>query len=348
MRRRPPRLYADRVTAPGPLLLVIDGNSLVHRAYHAAATGRLLDDGGRPVWALKGLVGFVARAAARLRPDAVLIGFDCPTDSARKVDYPRYKAQRPDKPADLSEQLAAAPELMRAAALPVVVPAAYEADDVLASAAAKARGNRWRTVVVTSDRDAFALVDASTSVLQIRNGGNDESVLVSAATLRGVCGVGVGQYRDFAALRGDHSDNLPGVPGFGSTTAAKLLAAFGSVDAARSAWEAGDHEQVRAAVGERAAVHFGSPAARGIIDRNRRLMSMRTDLALPDLDAMRLPVDLVGMRRALIDRGIHLGPSLWALTGGHPPLDDEDTAAFAWQTSPRARRRPGAGQLALF
>jgi DNA polymerase-1 len=340
------------VTAPpAPLLLVIDGNSLLHRAYHAAATGRLLDDDGRPVWALKGLVGHVARAAARLRPDAVLIGFDCPERSARQADYPHYKAQRPDKPPDLAEQLASAPGLMRAAALPVVVPPGYEADDVLASSAAKARAHGWRTVVVTSDRDAFALVDATTSVLRIRNGGHDEAVLVTPTSLPEICGVQVWQYREYAALRGDPSDNLPGVRGFGATTAARLLAAFGSLDAAWSAFDAGGEEPIRAAVGDRAAAHFGTPAARETVARNLRLMRMRTDLPLPDLDAMRLPLQLAAMRRALAGRGILLGPSLWALTGGSPPPDEDALASPFLAHRPRtatAARRPGPGQLTLF
>ena len=339
------------MTPPAPLLLVVDGNSLLHRAYHAAATGRLLDDDGRAVWALKGLVGWVARAAARLSPDAVLVGFDCPERSVRKAAYPDYKAHRPDKPADLSEQLAAAPDLIRAATLSVVVPPAYEADDVLASAAAKARRTGWQTIVLTSDRDAFALIDATTSVLQVRNGGDDRSRIVTAAGLPHVCGVQASQYVDYAALRGDPSDNLSGVPGFGSTTAAKLIAAFGTVEAAWAALDGGRDGEVRAAVGDRGAASLGTPAARETVARNRRLMRMRTDLPLPELDAMRLPVDLLTMRRALAIRGIRLGPSLWALTGGSPQTED-DSDAFGWPgtraRSPRDRRRPGAGQLALF
>ena len=225
---------------PTPLLLVLDGNSLLHRAYHAAATGRLLDETGRPVWALKGLIGYIARAAARLRPDAVLVGFDCPDHSVRKQDYPAYKAHRPEKPADLAEQIVAAPDLLRATGICTVVATAYEADDILASAAAHARRQGWRSVVVTSDRDAFALIDAWTSVLRVRNGGLDEAVLVTAATLADVCGVQAWQYRDFAALRGDPSDNLPGVRGFGSATAARLLTAFGTLDAAWTALDNGD------------------------------------------------------------------------------------------------------------
>jgi 5'-3' exonuclease len=209
------------VSPPAPLLLVLDGNSLLHRAYHAAAMEGLLDRAGRPVWALRGLVGYLARAAAHLRPAAVVVGFDCPRDSARRYDYPAYKAHRPDKPADLSEQIAGAPGLLNEAGVCTVTPPAYEADDVLASSAALARRHGWRSVLMTSDRDAFALIDDTTSVLRIRNGGFDEAVLVDPAGLQALCGVRPGQYRDYAALRGDPSDNLPGVRRFGSATAAR-------------------------------------------------------------------------------------------------------------------------------
>jgi DNA polymerase-1 len=346
-------LYAEPVPASSaPLLLVLDGNSLLHRAYHAAATGRHLDSDGRPVWALKGLIGYVARTAALLRPDAVLVGFDCPDHSVRKVDYPAYKAHRAEKPADLAEQVAAAPDLVRATGLCTVVPTAYEADDVLASSAAHARRAGWRSVVVTSDRDAFALIDGSTSVLRIRNGGLDEAVLVTAASLWQICGVHPWQYRDFAALRGDPSDNLGGVRGFGSATSARLLTAFGSVDAAWAAMDRGDEDAVRAVVGDSASQYLGSAAMREVVDRNRRLMRMRTDLPMPDLDAARLPLDFASMRRALAGRGINLGPSLWALTGGAPPPTNDETMLvpqpWVWTKSSRARRDPAPGQLALF
>jgi 5'-3' exonuclease len=104
------------VPPPAPLLLVLDGNSLLHRAYHAGAGEAQLSADGRPIWALRGLVGYLARAAAQLRPDAVVVGFDCPDESARRVDYPPYKAHRPDKPADLTEQIGGAPALLRAGA----------------------------------------------------------------------------------------------------------------------------------------------------------------------------------------------------------------------------------------
>jgi DNA polymerase-1 len=335
------------------LLLVLDGNSLLHRAYHAAATGRLLDRAGRPVWAIKGLVGYAARAAARLRPDALLVGFDCPDHSARKADYPGYKAQRGERPAELTEQIVDAPELLRAAGISTVVATAYEADDVLASSAAHARQRGWRSVLVTSDRDAYALIDGSTSVLRVRNGGFGESVLVTSESLPEICGVEPWQYRDYAALRGDPSDNLDGVRGFGSTTAARLLTAFGTVDAALAALDGGDEHAVRAVVGDAASDWLALPEMRTTIERNRRLMRMRDDVALPDLDTTRLPLNRALMRRALADRGIILGPSLWALTGGAPPPTEPEEVPFArrapvWSRSLRARRDPTPGQIALF
>ena len=336
---------------PAPLLLVLDGNSLLHRAYHAAATGKLLDADNRPVWALKGLVGYVARATAQLRPDAVVVGFDCPEDSVRKADYPQYKAHRVEKAADLAEQVLAAPELLRETGLCTVVPRGYEADDVLASSAARARTNGWRSVVVTSDRDSFALIDDTTTVLRVRNGGLDEAVLVTPSVLFELCGVTPVQYPDFAALRGDPSDNLSGVRGFGSTLAARLLAAFGSVEAAWAAIDGGDEQAVRDVVGDVAGRSLGLPEMRAAVDRNRRLMRMRSDLTIPDLETARLPLSYPAMRQALAVRGIILGPSLWALTGRTPPVADEppvEPQPRVWTRSLRAKREPSPDQLALF
>jgi 5'-3' exonuclease len=332
-----------------PLLLVLDGNSLLHRAYHAGAGDGYVDTAGRPVWALRGLVGYLARGAAHLRPDALIVGFDCPDDSARRMDYPGYKAHRPGKPADLTEQLAGAPALLRAAGICTVVPPAYEADDVLASSAAAARTQGWRSVLMTSDRDAFALIDDTTQVLRVRNGGFDEAVLMDTPSLGVLYGVHPRQYRDFAALRGDPSDNLHGVRRFGATTAAKLLAVFGTVEAAWDASEA----SLRAAVGDLAAGHFRAAESRELIERNRRIMRMRDDLPIPDLGTARLPLSFPVIKRALVARGINLGPSLWALTGSVPPPRAEIDPApelrpWVFRKGLAARRDPIPGQLSLF
>jgi 5'-3' exonuclease len=341
------------VSPPAPLLLVLDGNSLLHRAYHAAAMEGLLDRAGRPVWALRGLVGYLARAAAHLRPDGVVVGFDCPQESARRTEYPAYKAHRPDKPADLSEQIAGAPALLSAAGVCTVVPPAYEADDVLASSAAHARANGWRSVLMTSDRDAFALIDDTTSVLRVRNGGFDEAVLVDPEGLLALCGVRPEQYRDYAALRGDPSDNLPGARRFGSATAARLLGAFDTVDAAWAAIDAGDAQAVRDVVGAQCTDELGRPETRELVERNRRLMRMRADLPMPGLHRARLPLRLGDMRAVLSGRGINFGPSLWALTGGHPPVvatepPMPELQPWKLRGGLTGRRDPTPGQLALF
>jgi 5'-3' exonuclease len=338
--------------AGAPLLLAVDGNSLLHRAYHAGLDGRLTDDRGRPVWAIKGMISFVARAAGRLRPDAVVIGFDCPDESHRKADFAGYKAHRPPKPTDLVEQLDVAPALLAAAGFTVVVPPGCEADDVLASSAARARAQGWRSVVVTSDRDAFQLIDATTSVLRVMNGGMDASPILTADTVREVCGVPAERYRDFAALRGDPSDNLPGVHGVGGTIAARLLTAYGTAAALYEALDGGADADIRRAAGRRVPGQLGAAAARENVLRNQRLMTMRTDLALPELDAMRVPLDREVIRAALSARGIFLGPSLWALTGGTRPPDPEAMAALSMFAPVKRTRRllrvPGEGQLALF
>ena len=304
---------------PSPLLLAVDGNSLLHRAHHAMEQSALRDSADRPIWALKGLVSFLATAAARLTPDALVVGFDSPGDSVRKADYPDYKAHRVEKPEDLRLQLDDAPGLLAAAGITVVTPAGYEADDVLATAAALARKHGWRTAVVTSDRDSFALIDETTSVLRVLNGGIDGSPLLTPEKLAAICGVNAGQYRDYAALRGDSSDNLPGALGIGTKTAAKLLSVFEGVDDAYAAIDDGRAGEVEAVIGAAATAKLATDEARANVARNQRLMTMRHDLRVPALAKMRIPLDPEVLQTALAGRDIRLGPSLWALTGAEPP-----------------------------
>ncbi|MEJ5912979.1 5'-3' exonuclease [Pseudokineococcus sp. 1T1Z-3] len=312
----------DEGTSPTtPLLLAVDGNSLLHRAFHAHAAGQHRDAAGRPVWGLRGVVTLIAGAAARLTPDALVVGFDCPTSSRRRDEHPAYKAHRPEKHPDLRAQLDDAPALLAAAGLPVVVHEGFEADDVLASAAALARREGWRCTAVTSDRDSFALVDGTTSVLRVLNGGMAGSPVLTPRTIPLVTGVRAEQYRCLAALRGDTSDNLPGAPGIGPKTAARLLQTFACVDDVYAALDDGREAEVLAAVGAGALARLRAPTARANVVRNQRLMAMHEDLPLPVLDDLRLPLDLVRLQHALGERDVRLGPSLWALVGGAPPAD---------------------------
>ena len=265
----------------GPVLMAIDGNSLVHRSYHAQAHT------GVPTWAVRGLLTQLLAAVERIRPSTVVVGFDDPDTSERRARWPQYKAQRGEKLETLVEQLALAVEVLRELGISVVVPDGLEADDVLASCAEHARVSGARTVVVTSDRDAFALIDDSTTVLRIINGGVDASPLMTADRLVLLLGVRPEQYRDFAALRGDPSDNLPGVRGVGPRTAARLLAEFGTAQAAFA-----DLDAVRTAFGPGLARKLADPDAYDNWQRNCQVMTMRRDVvvdpgALP-LDAQRV------------------------------------------------------------
>ena len=309
-------------SADAPLLMAVDGNSLLHRAHHAHEHSDQRDAAGDPTWALRGLVASIGSAAARLTPDGVVIGFDCAGDSLRKLDYPAYKAGRREKTDDLVRQLAEAPELLRECGFTVVQHEGWEADDVMASAAALARRDGWRCAVVTSDRDAFALIDGSTSVLRVIVGGVSASPLLTAERLPAACGVSAGQYRDYAALRGDTSDNLPGALGIGAKTAARLLATFPRVADAYAAVEDGREDQVVDAIGAAATRRLVAPQARANVARNLALMAMRDDLAVPPLTETHVPMDLVRIQSALGVRDIRLGPSLWALVGGAPPGGD--------------------------
>ncbi len=303
-----------------PLLLVVDGNSLLHRAHHAWADSNERDERGMPVWGLLGLTVAVAAAVARCRPDALLVGFDCAVRSQRREAFAGYKAHRPDKSEDLRHQLDTAPALFASAGIPTCQIEGQEADDVLASGAALARRQGWRAVLVTSDRDAFCLIDQTTSVLRVVSGGMEESPMLAPEQVSDLYGVAPHAYRDLAVLRGDPSDNLPGVPGVGNRLAARLLTRFGSLGALFAALEDDDQTQaVRAVAGDRAVDFLRSPAGRTLLERNRVLMTQREDLPLPGIDLLRLPLDGPRLRGTLRGHGIRLSRSLWALIGEQPP-----------------------------
>jgi DNA polymerase-1 len=256
-------------------VLAIDGNSLVHRSFHAAAhTGATTSD-GRPTWAVRGLLTQLVTAVDRIRPAAVVIGFDDAERSQRRERWPGYKAHRADKLDTLVDQLALAVEVMRSLGVAVIVPEGLEADDVLASTARAARACGASTVVVTSDRDAFALIDEATTVLRILNGGVEASPLMTAARLVALLGIRPEQYRDYAALRGDPSDNLPGVRGIGPRTAARLLTEFGTAAAAFD-----DLAGVADRCGKGVATRLAADGARQAWTLNCSVMAMRDDLAI--------------------------------------------------------------------
>ncbi|QDH10989.1 5'-3' exonuclease [Nocardioides dongxiaopingii] len=220
------------------LLLVVDAPSLLHRNHHARLETGLRDRGGRPAWALHGMLRQILEAIDRFAPDAVVFGLDDRTASVRAAGYPAYKAGRAEKHPLLVEQLERAAAMLDALGLRTVTPAGLEADDVSASAATWAERHGWHCVIITSDRDSFAHISASTRVLRLINGGIGGSPLLDPARLHTMYGVAAEHYLEYAALRGDASDNLPGVPGIGPKTAALLLNEMGSM---RAVWADVEH-----------------------------------------------------------------------------------------------------------
>lgn len=262
-----------------PVLLAVDGNSLVHRSFHSQASTGLRAADGRPLWAIRGLLTQLVAAAERICPAAIVVGFDDPVASVRRTRWPQYKAGRTEKLQTLISQLDGAVEVLRNMGVAVVVPEGLEADDVLASAARLAQQAGARTVIMTSDRDSFALIDEHTRVLRIINGGVDASPLLTPDLLSVMLGIRPEQYCDYAALRGDPSDNLPGVRGVGPKTAAKLLATLGSAAAVFDDLAAGG-AGVTAAVGSAAAKRLAQPEARAAWELNCQVMRMHSDVEL--------------------------------------------------------------------
>src|SRR5699024_7350398 len=141
----------------GERVMVVDGNSLLHRSFHALAWTGARGDGNEPVWAVRGLLTQLVAAAERLEPAIVVVGFDDPDLSHRRERWPTYKAQRAEKLPTLVSQLRLAGTVLEQLGIHVVVPTGWEADDVLASTARWVAAEGGHTVLVTSDRDAFAL-----------------------------------------------------------------------------------------------------------------------------------------------------------------------------------------------
>lgn len=307
--------------AAAPLLLCLDAPSLLHRHHHARGGTGLLDRGGRPAWALHGMVRQVVELVESFGPDAVVLGLDDRTASQRAERYPAYKAGRAEKDAELVEQLGRAGALLEALGLLALTPPGLEADDVSASASAWAGAHGWRCVIVTSDRDAFAHISEHTEVLRLITGGHHGSPLLTPARLEAMYGVPAGRYLEYAALRGDASDNLPGVEGIGEKRAAAILCQVGSMQEVWADLEHCDGATLAAALDSWAAelgqrrVSAGllrrlqAPGARERFEFNTSIMAGRADLDLglrPDVPGTPglLPLDPERVRRVVGHLGV--------------------------------------------
>jgi DNA polymerase I len=212
------------VTRP---LLVIDGDSFAHRAYHALPK-TIRRRGGKGAGAIVGFANTLLRLYDSERPRAVLVGWDTLDEPTyRHEAFEDYQSGR-DFEEEIVEQLEVLPDFVAACGFACAKHAGYEADDFLAAAVAAEERRGGAALVATGDRDAFQLASAATTILQPQRGG--EMARIGPAEVRERYGVDPAQVADFIALRGDPSDKLPGAKGVGPKGAASLITQYGSLE----------------------------------------------------------------------------------------------------------------------
>ena len=209
-------------------LAVIDGNSLIHRAFHALPPTMTAPD-GRPTNAAFGFISMLAKMMADLKPDGVVVAFDLGKPAFRTEALAQYKIHRPPTAQELRDQFPMVKELLTALDVPIVELAGWEGDDILGTLARRGEAAGIRMLLVTGDRDAFQLVTDDVKVVTTKKGITD-IVIYGPDEVFERYGVTPAQVPDYLGLKGDTSDNIPGVPGVGEKTATKLLQQWGSLD----------------------------------------------------------------------------------------------------------------------
>ena len=207
---------------------VIDGNSLMHRAYHAVPPTMNAPD-GTPTNAVFGFIAMLVKFIDMAAPDAVVCAFDAGKPAFRIEELEGYKAQRPPMDDDLRVQFPLIEELLGAMNIPTVRVKGWEGDDILGTVAARDEALGYQTLLVTGDKDAYQLASDLTHIVTTKKGITDVAIY-GPAEVEERYGVRPDQFIDFLGLKGDTADNIPGVPGIGDKTAAKLLQAYGNLE----------------------------------------------------------------------------------------------------------------------
>ncbi|WP_141910467.1 DNA polymerase I [Micromonospora sp. A202] len=217
------------MTATTPRLLLVDGHSMAYRAFFALPVENFSTTTGQPTNAVYGFTSMLINVLRDEQPTHIVVAFDVSRHSFRTDKYAEYKAGRSETPTDFKGQVSLVKEVLAALQIPVVEKEGFEADDVIATLACQARDQGMTVLISSGDRDAFQLVDDQITVLYPRKGVSDLARMDPAA-IEAKYGVPPQQYRDLAALVGETSDNLPGIPGVGPKTAAKWIITYGGVE----------------------------------------------------------------------------------------------------------------------
>lgn len=207
--------------------MVIDAQALIHRAYHALPP--LKTDRGEVVGAVYGFLLVFFKAIKDLRPDYVAAAFDLPKPTFRHKKFKEYKAQRPEVPEDLTKQIPKVKEILKAFKVPIFEKEGFEADDLLGTISKLIKGKDVERMIVSGDLDTLQLVNAYTKVYTLRKGVKD-TVVYDQQAVQERYDLEPEQLVDYKALKGDPSDNIPGIPGIGKKTATKLLKRFKTLE----------------------------------------------------------------------------------------------------------------------
>jgi DNA polymerase I len=219
---------SDTTTDPPRRLFILDGHSLAYRAFFALPS-TLATTTGQVTNAVYGFTSMLIKLLAEERPDLIAVAFDVGKPVARLAMDAEYKAGRRETPEDFKPQLGLIQEVVGALRIPMLLVTDHEADDAIGTLALRAAEQGIEATIVTADRDFFQLVGPGVRVLFNRRGISD-IVLFDEAAVEDRFGLPPSKYLEFVALKGDASDNIPGVPGVGDKTAAKLVQQFGSVE----------------------------------------------------------------------------------------------------------------------
>jgi DNA polymerase-1 len=212
-----------------PTLALIDGNSIAYRAFYALPED-LATKSGQVTNAVFGFTRMLIRLVKDYHPDGIAVAWDVSRQTFRSEAYPEYKAQREKAPDHFRSQLPLIDKVLETLDITQIRREGFEADDLIATISKMAVAEGWEVLIVTGDRDAFQLVGGPVRVVYTRRGISD-TVLADNEYVEERYGIRPDQYLDYAALRGDNSDNLPGVPGVGEKTASRLIADYGDIDA---------------------------------------------------------------------------------------------------------------------
>jgi DNA polymerase-1 len=207
--------------------IIIDANSLIHRAFHALPP--LTNKDGVLVNAVYGFATIFLKALKDIKPDYAVCCFDVSKDTFRRQEYAEYKAHRKEQPQELYDQMVLIKELLTAFNIKIFEKKGFEADDIIGTIATKNQKSEIRNIIISGDLDTLQLIDENTEVYTLKRGITDTAIYDEKAVIERF-GFGPEKMIDYKALRGDPSDNIPGVKGIGEKTAMELIQKFGSLE----------------------------------------------------------------------------------------------------------------------